>query len=176
MTVIFIALLHAVPVLVVGFWKENKSAITTAAIISGLVGVFTGNPIYMVQDIIGVVIGYYVASYLFLNNNASIKSSHYEDINFPEPEPQHDIKKKDSSWSGLDTGLTILVVIVILSYILSPHSVKPIHSNSQTPQQVQSVDKSNKSSESNSDNVDLRHCLYLSSNEAIIRCTEKKNK
>ena len=65
MTILLIALLHAIPILIIGYWKRTKSAIIIASILSGVIGVLTGNPAYIAQDLFGVGIGYYLAISFF---------------------------------------------------------------------------------------------------------------
>lgn len=58
MTVLFIVLLHAIPVVVIAVWSKNKIALSIAAIISAIIGVAVGNPAYIAFDLIGVAVAF----------------------------------------------------------------------------------------------------------------------
>jgi len=62
MTVLLIMLLHGVPVFIIGIWSDSKGLLAISAIISGLIGVLTGNPVWMLADLFSVFIGYSLAS------------------------------------------------------------------------------------------------------------------
>jgi hypothetical protein len=51
-----IALLHALPVLVIGLGSENRSKTINAAVFMGFLGVITGNPAYILIDLLAVVV------------------------------------------------------------------------------------------------------------------------
>lgn len=56
--VLGIVLLHAVPVFLVGAITNSQILLALAAIISGAIGIATGNPAYTFADLIGVAIAY----------------------------------------------------------------------------------------------------------------------
>ena len=58
MTVMFIVLLHAVPVFLIGAWTESKAALTIAAIIAAAIGVASGSSMYTFADLLGIFIAY----------------------------------------------------------------------------------------------------------------------
>lgn len=180
MFVLFIALLHAVPVLIVGYYRGTKPAVVKATLVMTTIAVLVGGAKFGIIDLVGVAVGYYFANRYFVST-LTIQHVQHEELLEPEPDIQHEKTNKESTWTTFDTVLTILVAIALLSYILKPHNVKPINSNFTTSQQIQLKDKTNKYTESNSndinnEHIDLRHCLNLSSNEEIISCTEKNNK
>lgn len=56
--VVFIVLLHALPVLAIAMWTKSKFALTFAAIVSGGIGIATGSPAYAAADVLGVAIAF----------------------------------------------------------------------------------------------------------------------
>jgi len=54
-------LCHAVPVFVIGIWLADESALTIAAIISAVIGMLTGNPMWILADLFAVFIAYSLA-------------------------------------------------------------------------------------------------------------------
>lgn len=79
-----IALLHALPVLVIGLASENRSKTINAAVFMGSLGVITGNPAYILIDLLAVV----VACWICLSNIK--KPSRLDD----------DIKPMPEEWKG----------------------------------------------------------------------------
>ncbi|NMQ07942.1 hypothetical protein E4Q08_23260 [Candidatus Accumulibacter phosphatis] len=59
LTVILIALLHAVPVLVVGAVKRSKIWLAVTAMIAGVIGVVTGSPAYAAVDLLAVAVAFF---------------------------------------------------------------------------------------------------------------------
>jgi len=59
-TILFIGILHAVPVLLVGLLSRNSSAVFITAIIMGAIGFITGSPAYIAFDLMGVFLGVFV--------------------------------------------------------------------------------------------------------------------
>jgi hypothetical protein len=55
MIVLFIVLLHSIPVFLIGaIWLDSKAATIIAAIISGVVAASTGNAAYIFADLLGI--------------------------------------------------------------------------------------------------------------------------
>ncbi len=61
MMILLIALIPAVIVFFVAVGTESKAKTTVAALIAAAIGVFTGNPAYMVLDIVTVIAAYWLA-------------------------------------------------------------------------------------------------------------------
>lgn len=80
----FIALLHALPVLVIGLASENRSKTINAAVFMGFLGVITGNPAYILIDLLAVVVACWVCL-------ANIKEPSRLD---------NDIKPMPEEWKG----------------------------------------------------------------------------
>ena len=87
MTVLFITLLHAVPVYVIAVLTKSKRALIFAAVVAGIIGVATGNPAYMVADLIGVAIAF-ALGISFIDEQ---KPSPESQVEKPAPAPE----KKD---------------------------------------------------------------------------------
>jgi hypothetical protein len=58
MTVLFIVLLHAVPVFIIGAWTESKTALSIAAVIAGIIGAVSGSSMYTFADLLGIFVAY----------------------------------------------------------------------------------------------------------------------
>lgn len=101
-TVVFIALLHAVPVFVIAALTKSKVALTVAAIIAGIIGVTTGNPAYAIADLIGIA----VAFWLGISRINRQKLAPPPQTEKPLPEAK---KTNDSSWVVSIIGLAIVV-------------------------------------------------------------------
>jgi hypothetical protein len=59
--VLLIALIPALAVLITSFVTDSKSKTTIAAIIAAAIGVFTGNPVYALFDLVLVAGAYWIA-------------------------------------------------------------------------------------------------------------------
>lgn len=71
MTVLFIVLLHAVPVFIIGAWAESKAVLTIAAVIAAAIGAATGSSTYIFADLFGVFIAY-LLGISYINNQRPI--------------------------------------------------------------------------------------------------------
>lgn len=58
--VLLIAIALAVPVVLSGVIFRNARVVLFAALIMGGVGIATGNPAFMLADLVGVVVGYFI--------------------------------------------------------------------------------------------------------------------
>ncbi len=65
--VFLIMLLHGVPVYVAGIWSGKVRIMTIVAIISGFIAVVTGNPYYMINDLVAVGCGWGLGFYSIRN-------------------------------------------------------------------------------------------------------------
>lgn len=177
MKVVFIVLLHAVPVFVIAVWTESKAALIVAAIVAGIIGVATGNPVYTVADLIGVAIAF-VLGISFINDQ---KPSPATQIDRPAPAPKK--KDEDSSWvSG------IVVLLILAAFFYTKVTDKPVPSPAPASAQVQQqnfvppkpaqtslTERSGEARKqaaisSNRGRTDVRHCLNLPTDAAIVRC------
>lgn len=60
MTILIIALLHGLPVYLVGIWKQSKWWMSFALLLSITIGILVGNPKYVGVDIVASIIGYFI--------------------------------------------------------------------------------------------------------------------
>ena len=107
MTVLFIVLLHAVPVFIIAVWTESKFALILATVVAAIIGVATGNPSYMAADLIGVAIAF-ALGISFINHQMPSARPQIE-----EPPPAPEKKKEDSSWFS---GIVVIVIVAIFLY------------------------------------------------------------
>lgn len=178
MTVLFIVLLHAVPVFVIAVWSKSKFALILAAIIAGIIGVATGNPAYIFADLIGVAIAF-ALGISFINDQ---KSSPAPKIEKPAPAPEK--KVENSSWVS---GIVMLVIVAAIFYDKVADKPKPSPPSAQVQQQAFVPPKPAQSSRTerpvetrrqsaasgNRGSSDLRHCLNLPTDAAIMRCANQ---
>jgi hypothetical protein len=178
MTVLFIILLHAIPVLVVAVWTESKIALTIAAIIAGIIGVVSGNPAYMAGDLIGVVIAFGLGIF-FINSQKPFVAPQIKKLP-PAPEK----KEEDSSWIGGIVGLVIVVTFLYNKATDKPASSRPpvqVPQQAYVPLKPQQSPRSERPADTrktstangNRGNSDLRHCLNLPTDTAIMRCANQ---
>jgi hypothetical protein len=135
-TVVFIALLHAVPVFVIAALTKSKVALTVAAIIAGIIGVTTGNPAYAIADLIGIA----VAFWLGISRINRQKLAPPPQTEKPLPEAK---KTNDSSWVVSIIGLAIVVAYFYNTVTNKPVPASPpvlqapqastVHSSQQVP-------------------------------------------
>lgn len=169
MTVLFIVLLHAVPVFVIAAWTESKLALFIAAIVAGIIGVATGNPTYMFADLIGVAIAFALGIGI-INEQ---KLSPAPQIEKPAPAPQK--KEDDSSWIS---GIVVVVIAAVFLHNKTTDKPAPL---TQVQQQAPTLPKqmqpahAERPIETRKHNVnsDLRHCLNLPTDAAIMRCANR---
>lgn len=179
MTVLFIALLHAVPVFVIAVWTESKFALILATVVAGIIGVAAGNPSYMVADLIGIAIAF-ALGISFINDQ---KPSAAPQIEKPPPAPER--KGDDSSWIG-----GIVVFAIVAAFLYNKATDKPVPSplptqvqqqasvpprQEQPPRAERPVETRKQSAViGNRSNSDLRHCLNLPTDAAIMRCANQR--
>ena len=175
MTVLFIVLLHAVPVFVIAAWTESKLALVIAAIVAGIIGVATGNPSYMFADLIGVAIAF-ALGIAFINEQ---KPSPAPQIERPAPAPKK--KEENSSWFS---GIVVVVIVAVFLYNKATDKPAPptqVQQQAPTlPKQVQPAravqpveTRKHNAANGNRSNSDLRHCLNLQTDTAIMRCANQ---
>jgi len=134
-TVVFIALLHSVPVFVIAVFTKSKVALTFAAIIAGIIGVATGNPAYAIADLIGIAVAIWLGISL-INSQKPAPPPHTE-------KPLPEAKTNDSSWVVSIIGLAIVATYFYNTATNKPVTVPPpvlqtpqastIHSSQQVP-------------------------------------------
>jgi hypothetical protein len=105
MTVLLIVLAHALPVVVVAVWSKSRIALILVALISGGIGIISGNPAYTLADLSGVII----ACVLGWAHIAHSKMAARETNRSDREEPQSALA------SVLLTGLLIAAIVVYLS-------------------------------------------------------------
>ena len=89
-TVLFIGILHAIPILLVGLLSRNSNVVFITAIIMGAIGFVTGSPAYIAFDLLGVLLGIGLVELLGLTKKKKI-------IYKPKKEkysPESSVKKK----------------------------------------------------------------------------------
>ena len=113
--VLFIVLLHAVPVFFIAAWTESKVALVLAAVVSGCIGVATGNPSYVVADLIGVAVG--VALGFSLINNQMPSAAPQKETPLPAPPPAPRApEKQEEDWFWIFIG-AMLVFCAVLFFL-----------------------------------------------------------
>ena len=68
LAVLAVALMHTIPVFLIGALSKSKKFLTIAAIFFAILGVVIGNPAYVVVDLIAVGIAYFLGI-SFINGN-----------------------------------------------------------------------------------------------------------
>jgi hypothetical protein len=73
--VIVYMLFHALPVFFTGVFSQNKTALIVSAIIMGIIGAATGNPVYFIADLFAITLAYLAANKFMkpASPNADIK-------------------------------------------------------------------------------------------------------
>jgi hypothetical protein len=185
MTVLFIVLLHAVPVFVIAVWTESKFALIVAAIVAGIIGVATGNPTYIFADLIGVAIAFALGiSFINFINDQKPSPAPQIERPAPAPAPAPEKKDEDSSWIS---GIVVFVIVAAIFYNKVTDkpgaSPPPAQVQQQTfvppkPAQTSRTERPVETRKqgavnSNSGSSDLRHCLNLPTDAAIMRCANQ---
>lgn len=184
LTVILIALLHAVPVLVVGAVKRSKIWLAVTAMIAGVIGVVTGSPAYAAVDLLAVAVAFFVGISYINSQKAVVPKAPKLPPTMPEE------KKEGASWTG--SVVTLIVVAAFLANkttdkptaLLAPSPSTPIAPAPQqvvlaasppadTHPQIKSRSASRGIAHTKPGNSDLRHCLNLRSNAAIAKCVDR---
>lgn len=178
LVVIFIALLHAVPVLVIGVWTRSRTALVIAAVMLGAVGVLIGNPAYMVVDLVGVAIGFWSGMFAlkFLKPKARPIIPAQPVATTPQP--------ASASWIGAVVVVGLVAGIVYNSTAdkdarPTPHAVAsqpPVTTPPQptvSPLQPRPELTQRNRPISATTNQDVRRCLDMANAEAISRCADQ---
>ena len=176
MTIIFIALLQAVPVFMIAAWTKSRIALTTAAIVAGYIGVVTGSPAYMAVDLIGVCLAFWLGMYLIKDQKPYIAPQ------TEKPSQTLQNKKDDSFWGGI-VGLIIVGV-----FLYNKTSDKPAISSppavAQVTQQTNILQKSTRpiglkqqvkpkksaTVSGSRANSNSSHCFNLPTDAEILQC------
>jgi hypothetical protein len=74
MTIVFIALLHGVPVIVIGICSNSKTLATLSALFAAFIAVTTGSATYTFADLLAVFAAYAVVIY-YINDNKEQSTS-----------------------------------------------------------------------------------------------------
>jgi hypothetical protein len=129
MTVIFIALLHGVPVFLIGAMTKSKVALTLSAVVAAAVGVMTGNPAYIAVDLIAVAVAFGLGMLAIGSGGRELAAP-------PQSSAPETAKKPESgsSWVG---GALVVGVLAIFLYNKFADSPKPSPAY-QPPQATQS--------------------------------------
>lgn len=120
--ILLIALVPALGVFVAAAITESKFKTTVAALIAAAVGVFTGDPAYMVLDLLFVIIVYWI-SMSTLGGDSGAKPSSLAQ----KPEPA--VGKRDSdvgSTIGVLGALGVLVYLIFGSGSSNKPAVQPV--------------------------------------------------
>ena len=182
--VLFIVLLHAVPVFFIAAWTESKVTLVLAAVVSGCIGVATGNPSYVVADLIGVAVG--VALGFSLINNQMPSAAPQKETPLPAPPPAPRApraprapEKQEEDWFWIFIGAMLVFCAVLFFFLkgIEKPVTPPVPPPAQVlqevyvpPEQPMPVQTGTRKHRNNSD---LRHCLNLPTNAGIIRCADQ---
>ena len=174
MTVLFIALLHAVPVFMIAIWTKSKTALIVVAILAAFIGIKTGNSAYVLADLIGVVIAF-ILGFALINDQKTPSKSRIEK---PAPMP---IKKDEDS--SLLSGVLALGIASAFFYNKITENAKPSLPTPQVQHQTFAPPKAEESPRSQvrkhdvtrtkRASSDLRYCLNLPTDAAIMRCANQ---
>ena len=157
--IIGIALLHAIPVVLVGVITKSKTRIVITALISAIIGVAWGNPAFISADLIGVFVGYSLGS-LFVTKEKPVyaspsntrEASHT--YNLAQLRGQESEKKSKAFWAAV-------VVIPFLAYgalmLWGEKVVEPARSSLPGRLEALASNLQNKAPGGFGDNINLVH-------------------
>lgn len=114
--VFLIAIIPALIVFMVGIGSASKSKTRAWAIIAVLLGVFTGNPAFMVLDLVAVAIAYGIASLAWHKPDASALSPPNTPAPIPDVEPT--VRSPVPKASDLKNSVFLVVGFAALCYFL----------------------------------------------------------
>jgi len=104
--IVLIAILHAIPVLVVGHKSESRRWAVFAAILMVIVGVFSGNPAYMAVDIVAVGLALW---FVYSTTDAPVIKPTREASS--EQAPPTSTQSSDGAW-----GIVFWALVIFLGY------------------------------------------------------------
>ncbi len=114
LTVLVIALLHAIPVLVVGVFTRSKIWLAVTAMIAGVIGVNAGNPAYAPVDLVAVAVAFFVGISYINSQKAVVPKAPKLPPTMPEE------KKEGASWTG-----SVVTLIVVAAFLANKTTDKP---------------------------------------------------
>ncbi len=185
MMILLIALIPAVIVFLVAVGTESKAKTTVAALIAAALGVFTGNPAYMVLDVAAVGFAYWLAMSVVWDTTKPKTST---TVATPAPTPV--VNKADSDSYSAVVVIAVLGVFAYLSFSSSsshrPPSEQTQSASTQPTAPVQkpyiapqlspvpppdTVQKQPK----RAPKAPLQRCLEIRSEDKMVACLERLN-
>jgi len=180
LTILLIALAHGIPIFLAGAYWNTKLSVTMVALVMCGVAVATGGSQYAIFDLIAIGIVYFLCIRA-VGPPLGIKL----DLPSKQPEAKPEQTKNEDSWIGGVVGL-IVIGAFLYNNVTDKHPPSPppvvqaqqqanvVASPQQPPIPEQPV-KSKKPSSGNvsRSNTDLRHCLELKNDTAIVRCVNQ---
>ena len=178
LTILLIALAHGIPIFLAGAYWNTKLSVTLVALVMCGVALATGGSRYAIFDLIAIGIVYFLCVRV-VGPPPSIK------LELPpkQPEEKPEQPKNENSWIG---GLVGLIVIAVFLYNKVTDQAPPLPTPVvQAPQQANVAPpippiseqpvKSRKTTSGNASrsSTDLRHCLELKTDAAIMRCANQ---
>jgi len=106
MTILLIALIPAVVVFFIAVGTESKVKTAIAALIAAAMGILTGNPAYMVLDVVAVGLAYWLAMTMVWDVSKPVRPPKVAAV--PAPSPV--VNKPDSG------SLSTVLVMAVLGY------------------------------------------------------------
>lgn len=189
-----IALVPALIVFLVGIGTGSKSKTATAALIAAVVGVMTGNPLYMLLDVAATAAAYALAMSMMSGgkSNPSPAAKRFPVVVQPpaQPAPPPIPVTQNGSSDSWVIGLGIVGVAVFLilkfnspSQPLATPQNKPVPAVYSQPRDAaqpvtsplppKNGQNGHKKSIPKKNDQTLESCLKLISNDAMVRCLEK---
>ena len=180
LTILLIALAHGVPIFLAGAYWNTKLSVTLVALVMCGVAVATGGSQYAIFDLLAIGIVYFLCIRV-VGPPPSIKL----ELPSKQPETKPDLPKNEDSWVGGVVGL-IVIGAFLYNNVTDKHPPSPspvVQAQQQAnvapgPQQPPIPEQPVKSKKTSSGNVsrsntDLRHCLELKTDAAIMRCANQ---
>lgn len=184
LTVLLIALLHAIPVLVVGAVTRSKIWLIVTTMIAGFIGAVTGNPAYAAVDLLAVAVAFFVGISYINSQKPGVSKAPKLPPTMPEE------KNEESSWTG-----SVVTLIVVAVFFANKTTVKPTALPAPSPPtpvaaaphpvvlaaspsgdtypQVKARSATRETAHARLGSSDVRHCLNLRSNAAIAKCADR---
>lgn len=149
MTVLFIMLLHAIPVFLIGIWLDDENLVIVPAVISGVIGIFTGSLSWLLADLFAVFLAYH-AAVLWISsgstNSYGVRSHQSNNrapdlpIEKPSLHPAPDEKtiqssqKEQKSESGF--GFVMLIIAVLIGVYIYNENQAGLSQNGDNKQPI----------------------------------------
>ncbi len=172
MAFLFLVLLHAVPVFALCAWTRSYAALAVAGLTSALLALTSGNPDYLVPALIGAAAAY-IGGLVFISNRQQVLP---QLLATPAPAPKIKRTGQDGIWvAGVVVVLTIGVSPNQIPYDVEP-VVEPVVATVKKPSRKRPQARpmlAGGTAMASRAGTDLRHCLALGSNAAIVQCASR---